>query len=395
MNGVNVFTENLLRGLRGHGWDARILLTNPLATDPLVMERPPDLPIDSLSVGPAAAVRTRWRALRSYLCTNAPCLYLPNYDVYTSCISPTLPDRVAIVGVVHADDPRHYEHAARLGSTWNAIVAVSDTIAQRCRERLPDLADRLRTIPIGVSVPSSGVPRRLLDSTRPIHVAYCGLLKQHQKRVFDIPLVLNELERRGVPVVVTFAGDGPERAELESRCAGLTARGSARFLGIVRRDELGSLLEQQDAILLTSEFEGLPNALLEAMARGCVPVVTEIESGVPEVVTNLDNGLTAPVGDTVALADRLERLYREPALLARLSAAAFRSVADGPYSLSRMVGSYEALFREVLCEAANGGFRRPRGLIVPPAELLPLWRHYIPEPIKRTWRVLRPGQSRD
>ena len=56
------------------------------------------------------------------------------------------------------------------------------------------------------------------------------------------------------------------------------------------------ILEQQDAYILTSEFEGMPNALNEAMARGCVPVVTDIRSGIPELVRYGVNGYRVPVG---------------------------------------------------------------------------------------------------
>ncbi len=392
MNGVNVFTLNLTSTLRHRGWQASVLITNPGRFEKVPMERPPDLPLDELPVGPGARPRQRWRALADALEGASPCVYLPNYDVQTSCVCPRLSAGVAVVGVVHADDPQHYEHLGRLGHTWNAVVAVSETVAERCRALVPELGGRITTIPIGVPVPARP-PDRDRAPGAALEIAYCGLLKQHQKRILDLPEVLAELERRGVAFHMTFAGDGSEREELERRCADMVHRGLVRFVGVLDRRGVSDLLARQDAVVLCSEFEGLPNALLEAMAAGCVPVVTEVPSGVCEVVRDLENGLTAPIGNVAALAGGLERLARDPSLWARLSSAAHRTVAEGPYNLDHMVTAYEALFLRVAQDAARGRFRRAPGPVLPPPDLQPLWRHYVPEPLKKVWRSVRGSRS--
>src|SRR4026208_2199062 len=70
----------------------------------------------------------KWKSMIQYLESQAPCIYIPNYDYNFSCVAPKLSKRVAICGIVHSDDPVHYDHFLRLKDYWNGIVAVSDAI---------------------------------------------------------------------------------------------------------------------------------------------------------------------------------------------------------------------------------------------------------------------------
>jgi glycosyltransferase involved in cell wall biosynthesis len=119
---------------------------------------------------------------------------------------------------------------------------------------------------------------------------------------------------------LTVAGDGPERARLESRARALGL--DTRFLGAVGRDTLDRLYREAACLVLASRFgEGFPNVVLEAMAHGC-PVIATRVTGVTTLVRDGVNGLVVPPGDVKALADALVRIEREPGLAARLAAGA-------------------------------------------------------------------------
>ncbi len=297
MNGVNVFTLNLGRGLARLGFEPEVVVTRPGRHEKVPLERPADLPVVDLAVPPEAPHVARWRALRRRLRACAPCVYFPNYDTATSCVSPRLPDDVIVVGVVHGDDPQHYEHFERLGHTWNVVAAVSERIATALVEISPEADRRLVRIPNGVPVPPErGHPPG--DPERPLRVLYAGLLKHQPKGVLDLPEVVEIAVARGARVVLTIAGGGEDEPRLRERCRGLVERGLVEFAGVLSRGEIAAAFAEHDALLLVSRSEGLPNALLEAMAAGCVPVTTAVASGVDEVVTGGLNGLTAPVGDT-------------------------------------------------------------------------------------------------
>lgn len=368
VNGVNVFSANLARGLLQAGVRAEVLLTedatnliNPLERP---MPRPVGVPFNAFPVARTHGWGMHWGAMVRYLEERAPCIYIPNSDWRHSCVCPRLSDKVIVIGIVHSDDPLHYDHVRRLGPYWNAIVAVSSAVAARTIELCPSLADRFATIPIGVRVPGSR-PRRPPEA-RVLRVIYHGILKQHQKRVLDFPRIVEAAVDRGVPIELTLVGAGPDEAALRAASAPLVEKGHIRFLGVVSPDETAALLETQDVYLLASEFEGMPNALIEAMGRGCVPVVTRMTSGIPELVHDGDNGFLVPIGDAAAFAQALEALWRDPARRNRMSINAYRSVRRSRFRVEDMVDAYRDVFARAIDEARSGRFVRPRGKLLPP-----------------------------
>jgi hypothetical protein len=106
------------------------------------------------------------------------------------------------------------------------------------------------------------------------------------------------------------------------------------------------------------------------MGRGCIPVVTDIRSGIPEVVQNEVNGFCVPVGDIEAFVERLNLLHRETVLRRQMSERAYTTVSQGGYRIEDMATSYVQLFDRVMEDARSGVFRRPRGKIVPPPWLV-------------------------
>ncbi len=370
VNGVNIFSGNLARALREGGVDAHILLTEeqsnlvhyPEARLPhtagVAFERLPCAPYDGWGM--------HWGRMQRYLEEQAPCIYLPNSDWRHSCVIPRLSRDVVVVGVVHSDDPLHYDHVRRLGPYWNAVVAVSQTIADKVVAVNPSLAGRVHTIPIGVHIPLQ-LARR--DTTHEVlRVVYHGILKQHQKRVLDLPAIVAAAVARGIPIALSIVGAGPDEAALRAAAAPLVASGHIRFLGLLSPDDTGALLESFDAYLLPSEFEGMPNALIEAMGRGCVPIVTDTKSGIPELIHDGDNGFLVPVGDTEAFAERLALLWNDPARRVAMSRRAFATVSGRRMRIEDMVEAYEQVFEQAVADNASGRFIRPLGLLSPPPE---------------------------
>jgi glycosyltransferase involved in cell wall biosynthesis len=160
-----------------------------------------------------------------------------------------------------------------------------------------------------------------------------------------------------------------------------------RLLPTLPHALIPQILAESDAFILASEYEGLPNALLEAMGWGCVPVVSDIRSGIPELIREGVNGSKVAVGDLRGFAERLAMLQRDPSLRARLSWEAARTVRDGGYRLQDMTDRYIALFGQVLDAVQISRYRRPRGRIAPPPWLP--WAGYLPAPVRRTAHWLR------
>jgi colanic acid/amylovoran biosynthesis glycosyltransferase len=113
-------------------------------------------------------------------------------------------------------------------------------------------------------------------------------------------------------------GDGPDRAACEELVCQANLSDRIQFHGRVPPEQVQPLLQRSQAILLMSDFEGLPVALLEAMVAGVVPVVRAIESGIPELVHHERTGLLVG-NDPAEAAAALVRLSREPDLWQRCS----------------------------------------------------------------------------
>src|SRR5207248_1872486 len=160
-----------------------------------------------------------------------------------------------------------------------------------------------------------------------------------------LPIALQALAR--VPEArLVLVGDGPMRASLEreASCLGVTER--VRFAGAHSRDEVLRLFAGASAALLTSDWENLPHAAVEALAVG-TPVLSTAVGGVAEVVHDGENGLLVPAGDAVAVADAMRRLIGTDGLRDRLAAAARPSVEA--ISRERVYGR----LAQVLIEAAG------------------------------------------
>lgn len=370
LNGPNVFSANLARSLNLRGLSAHILLTRPDWVDFKALPRSGDIPVRELPGSRRfLSASRRWEAMRHYLEARAPCVYFPNHDFSHSCISPALSSRVAICGIVHSDDPQHYEHAGRLGRYWNSVVAVSATIGDRIERQFPSLAPRLSVIPYGVPLPKSPCVRPPVR--RALRAIYAGRLDEPQKRVLDLPLIMRAAAELGIHVELTVAGGGPEEEVLRRafRDAGQSA--GVRFVGIVDADRMGEVYAEHDVFLLTSAFEGLPLGLIEAMGRGCVPLVTDLRSGIPEVIQHGLNGFVCKVGDAAGYARHLCTLHGAPALRVEMALRAWETV-EARFRLETMTDRYVSLCERLLSE----GFVRPAGRSkpspsAPRTELLP------------------------
>ena len=123
---------------------------------------------------------------------------------------------------------------------------------------------------------------------------------------------------------LTLVGEGSERAALEAQVARLGLEQRVHFLGHCR--DVSTLLASASVFVLPSRFEGMPNALLEAMAQGLAVVVTDASPGPLEEIEHGGNGFVVPSEDAAALARRLEQLAADPALRETLGNAARQSL---------------------------------------------------------------------
>jgi glycosyltransferase involved in cell wall biosynthesis len=143
-----------------------------------------------------------------------------------------------------------------------------------------------------------------------------------------------------------FIGDGPQRSKLEARAFALGLQDRFFFLGW-RRDA-SEWLAAADVFAMTSLWEGLPRALVEAMKSG-LPSVCYATDGVTDLLIDGQNGFAVAPGDVKDMARRLLQLLSDEPLRKRLGAAA--AAAIGPeFDIDGMVRSQEALYERLVHE---------------------------------------------
>lgn len=343
VSGVNTFVENLIRELLDRNYDASILFTTR-DPDRIEANQMPDVPYRFLASKTLPPDETR-RQLTEYIGANAPCVFVPNYDYVASSITDQLPTNVGVMGVLHCDEDEHYLHAYRMGHYWDAMVAVSHTIASKILQLNPVFEDRLTTIPYGVPVPDSR-PRQNTYSSA-IRIAYCGRFVQEQKRVLDFVQLVQCLHERNLPFQLTLIGDGPDGEQLASQMQPFVDKGLVRLTGRLNPQEVRQELEQHDLFALMSDYEGLPLSLLEAMAVECVPIVTAVESGITEILTDSHNAMISPLRNPSAMADNIAQLQKNPALRMNLGRAAKQALHDNGLSAKGMARQYEAVLERI------------------------------------------------
>jgi len=165
------------------------------------------------------------------------------------------------------------------------------------------------------------------------------------------------LAAQGARFRLVVAGDGPERGALEALAARLGLGDRIRFVGFVRNR--AALYRNLDLLVLPSESEGVPVALLEGMAAG-VPVVATTVGGIPEVVESGRTGLLVAPSDPVALAGALLALVDSPATLremGRRAAEGARERFDPKKTMVFLVDLYLRTLREKRARRRAGGHR--------------------------------------
>ncbi|GAB3443926.1 glycosyltransferase [Actinophytocola sediminis] len=254
--------------------------------------------------------------------------------------------RIPVVTVFHGVTRADYPAAARiLRHTSRTVVAVADSAA-----------DGLRAAGLAgpVTVPNAVFPwppaldrtaaRAALGLDDRVPVALCAARLEPQKRHDVLLSAWTKVDG----AILLLAGDGSLRTALTARCAELGLSHRVRFLG--PRDDVPDLLAAADLSVLTSDWEGMPIAVLESMAAG-TPVVASDVDGTRAALAG-GGGLLVPPGDPTATAAAVRALlFDERARLAAASAGTLH--VHIRHNADTLLRSYDKLLRA----AVRGGGR--------------------------------------
>lgn len=267
-----------------------------------------------------------------------------------------LPRDVALVHTEHNVWDR-YRRPTAWGNalTWGRnrlVIAVSEGVASSIRPHGIGTAPPVEVVVHGIDVAAAlrgpaarAEARRLLDlgPDQPV-VGTVGNLTAKKDQAMLLAAFATVLDASPTARLV-MVGGGPLEQDLRARAARMGIGASVTFTGV--RPDVPRLLPAFDVFALSSRFEGLPIALLEALAAG-LPVVATTAGGIPEVVEDGREGFLVAPGDAGAMAGRLLRLIEDPELREAMGeAAATRGVGC---DIGPAVRRLQDLYDEVLAE---------------------------------------------
>lgn len=228
------------------------------------------------------------------------------------------------------------------------VVCVSDELLQQCIEGRISIG-RCCEIANGIDLSAYDDLRdrtaaRTEFGIHNDHPLLIAVGRLSAEKGFDVLIrAVDQLIESGTPVNLLIAGDGPLLSELEQLIASTGRDGLIRLLGHITDPR--RLFAAADAFVLSSRSEGLPNVLLESLACR-VPVVATPVGAVPNVVTDGEDALIAPVDDVDALTVALTRLLSNPSLQQTLAENGRRTV-ERQFSfetrMQKMASLYDSL----------------------------------------------------
>ncbi len=262
-------------------------------------------------------------------------------------------ERPVLFTGVRVADPSRWRQRVEAWTSRRArqIVCVSRDVADFCRDQAAFPRDKLCVIPNGIDLATYQPTQRQtsdrlgLPENRRI-LLFVGRL--HRQKAVDwlldqSPQFLARLPQHDL----ILAGDGPQRQALHRQAERLGIGRRVHFLGY--RDDIPDLLAAADLLILPSQWEGMPNVLLEAMASR-LPVVATRAAGVIELLGPLADQQTIQHGDHHALVETIVRIVQHPELARQWGRANHQRIAE-QFTLRQMIENYRRLYQQATAEA--------------------------------------------
>lgn len=345
INGINTWLLHLLPALKAEGHTVSLIYIswvqeNECTTIPKLK----DLGIECCRVSGKKYIETEVAWILNFVENFKPDVFVANHILQAWYASKwILEAKIPTIGVIHNDD---YEYQLLIDSFLNAnqnyftaIVTVSEFLQQKVSPIVKNSI--VKRIPCGTPL---FLEKAKFNKDKPFNIFYVGRLTNLQK---NISLVLKTLSVtvKAVPNVEAYIyGSGPDEQEVYELINQYNCQNNIHFMGLVANDVIHKKLLNANVIILMSDFEGLPVSLMEAMARGVVPVCKQTESGLSELI--IDNYTGFYVDDTDEFVGKIDYLTKNPAKWEELSINVKNHI-EKTFSSHKVLNDWIALFREI------------------------------------------------
>ncbi|MDB4754059.1 glycosyltransferase family 4 protein [Akkermansiaceae bacterium] len=295
---------------------------------------------------------------------------------------PHLPERIRVISRCANAFDEGYRYGTICQERYAAMVALTPRLQKDLVADYGANPELFRLIPNGIDPKRFELAAAVERGEQKIlQLGFLGRLEHKQKGVLYLPEVVNYLREQQVDFKLRIAGKGIHREELEGKMAAAIKDGQVEFVGQLTPDEIPEFLGSIDLYLFTSHFEGCPNALLEAMMAGCVPVSWIIDGITDFLLDDNKTGALVAMGDCQAFALRIIHLGKERDLVSSLSKNAALNAKE-KLSTKRAANAYAEMFHDVMNAPAPAWTPRPWSEFQVDPIFAKNWKSWIPESFK-------------
>ncbi len=249
-----------------------------------------------------------------------------------------------VVGVLHADEEQYYKLAEQFYNKVAVFACVSSRVHNTAQKRAPGFdASHIFTIPCGINLPA--IEDNVAHGNI-LQLAYVGRVSIYQKRAIDLAKICAALAAQGIDFHLKVIGDGDAKAPLENAVQAEGLERYVTFYGWLSQKEVAQHLSDTDILLLTSDFEGTPIAMMEALASGCGMVGTRV-SGIEDYELHplaTDCLGVFETGDIKEAVSKINKLAAVPAGTRRKAA---RQLAEQEFGMEVCLERYAKAIRTI------------------------------------------------
>lgn len=360
----------LMPALRERGFQVRCLVFLHTGEDGPMVEflESMAIPYDKIHNPDTLQGSIRWILARLQ---QAPCdVFIPNVVTAANYACRWIRQAgVCTIGILHSDhgycDALQQEFVAG-ARVWRmtGFVGVSREL-ERQLKTCATADTNIYRIPYGAPIPEARTPQ----PGETLRIGFFGRLITEQKRIQELTRIFCQTVRHAPGVEAVIYGDGPEKAKVQAILANEGAGLPVRLGGSIPPQQVQEEMRTCHVITLMSDYEGLPIALMEAMAGGSVPVCRFNKSGIPELIEDGVNGYIVN-DDPEAYPAAIRRLRESPELWRAFSRASQQKILS-EYTMDHGVN----LWAECLQDQSErwlrpGALRSPAWITLPPANPL-------------------------
>ena len=325
--GITTYCENLAEGLNDAGHEVT-LLSGSTSRYPSQKYKPPKAYRKCVFL--ERGISTAKSYLRKHIKIIKdlnPDVLIINNSPFVMASLPFIPWHIIRIPVIHNIREAEVRSFLALHFWWDRAVCVSPLI-ERVAKGLPG-SGKLFKCPLGIKIEyANSRSCRINSRNRPICLTWAGRVHKVQKRADLIPKIAHELEIRAIAYRWTVLGDGIDLRAITNEIDSMGIANKFKFTGSVPRQHVLEIFREADILVMPSDYEGLPQSLLESMSVGVVPVVSKIPGSTDYIIRDSKEGFLCERGNPESFAKKILKLEQDRSLLSSMGDAAIRRVSS-------------------------------------------------------------------